>query len=72
MSATLEFLNALSAAGLMAVLNTLWQALAVVAATDERLRGTDFLRLATRAATQESQVEQQRLQAARLVFDPAA
>jgi hypothetical protein len=50
----------------------LWQALAVVAATDERLRGTDFLRLATRAATQESQVEQQRLQAARLVFDPAA
>jgi hypothetical protein len=41
----------------------LWQALAVVAATHERLRGTDFLRLATRAATQESQVEQQRLQA---------
>lgn len=50
----------------------LWQALAVVAATDERLRGTDFLRLATRAATQESQMEQQRLQAARLVFEPAA
>jgi len=50
----------------------LWQALAVVATTDERLRGTDFLRLATRAATQESLVEQQRLQAARLVFEPAA
>jgi hypothetical protein len=50
----------------------LWQALAVVAATDERLRGADFLRLATRAATQESQVEQQRLHAARLVFEPAA
>jgi ABC-type hemin transport system ATPase subunit len=50
----------------------LWQALAVVATTDERLRGTDFLRLATRAATQESQVEQMRLQAARLVFQPAA
>jgi hypothetical protein len=50
----------------------LWQALAAVAATDERLRGMDFLRLATRAATQESQVEQQRLQAARLVFEPAA
>lgn len=50
----------------------LWQALAVVAATDERLRGTDFLRLATRAATQEPQVEQQRLQTARLVFEPAA
>jgi|HubBroStandDraft_4_1064222.scaffolds.fasta_scaffold182626_1 hypothetical protein len=50
----------------------LWQALAVVAAADERLRGTDFLRLATRAATQESQVEQLRLQAARLVFQPAA
>ncbi len=50
----------------------LWQALAVVAATDHRLRGMDFVRLATRAATQESQVEQQRLQAARLVFEPAA
>jgi hypothetical protein len=50
----------------------LWQTLAVVAVTDERLRGTDFLRLATRAATQESQVEQLRLQTARLVFEPAA
>ena len=50
----------------------LWQALAVVASMDERLRGPDFLRLATRAATQESQVEQLRLQAARSVFQPAA
>jgi hypothetical protein len=43
----------------------LWRALAVAAATDIRLRGTDFEHLAARAETQRTQVEERRLEAAR-------
>jgi beta-lactamase regulating signal transducer with metallopeptidase domain len=50
MSATLEFLNALSAAGLMAVLNTLWQALAVAAVMWFILRLMPRVNAATRHA----------------------
>jgi hypothetical protein len=44
---------------------------ATTTATAAGWEGAYFLRLATRAATQESHVEQERLQAARLVFEPA-
>ena len=50
MSATLEFLNALSAAGLMAVLNTLWQALTVAAVMWFLLRLMPRVNAATRHA----------------------
>ncbi len=50
MNATLEFLNALSAAGLMAVLNTLWQALAVAAVMWFVLRLMPRVNAATRHA----------------------
>ena len=50
MSATLEFLNALSAAGLMAVLNTLWQAIAVAAVMWFILRLMPRVNAATRHA----------------------
>jgi hypothetical protein len=49
----------------------LWRALAVAAATDARLKSTDFSRLAGRAKEQENSVEQQRLEAARTAFRPA-
>jgi beta-lactamase regulating signal transducer with metallopeptidase domain len=50
MSMILEFLNALSAAGLMAVLNTLWQALAVAAVMWFVLRLMPRVNAATRHA----------------------
>ena len=50
MSTILEFLNALSAAGLMAVLNTLWQALAVAAVMWLALRLMPRVNAATRHA----------------------
>jgi hypothetical protein len=50
----------------------LWHALAVIAETDVRLRATDFARLASRAETQEAQVERWRLDVARTTFRPAA
>jgi len=50
MSATLEFLNAISAAWLMAVLNTLWQALAVAAVMWFVLRLMPRVNAATRHA----------------------
>jgi hypothetical protein len=46
----------------------LWRALAVVATTDARLQGTDFAHLMARAGTQEIQVEQRRMEAARTAF----
>jgi hypothetical protein len=49
----------------------LWRALAVAAATDARLKATDFSHLAGRAEAQENGVEQQRLEAARTAFRPA-
>jgi len=49
----------------------LWRALAVAAATDARLKSTDFSRLAERAKEQENSVEQQRLEAAQTAFRPA-
>ena len=56
----LEFL-ALGVRGKMAM----WQALDVAAASDTRLAGYDFKRLAASADSQYQKVEQQRLQAAR-------
>ena len=50
MSTILEFLNALSAAGLMAVLNTLWQSLAVAAVMWFILRLMPRVNAATRHA----------------------
>jgi beta-lactamase regulating signal transducer with metallopeptidase domain len=50
MSTILEFLNALSAAGLMAVINTLWQALAVAAVMWLMLRLMPRVNAATRHA----------------------
>src|ERR1700733_9321308 len=50
MNATLEFLNALSAAGLMALLNTLWQSLAVAAVMWFILRLMPRVNAATRHA----------------------
>src|ERR1700683_850224 len=49
----------------------LWRALAVAAASEARLKSTDFSYLATRAKEQENSVEQQRLEAARTAFRPA-
>jgi hypothetical protein len=62
----LEFL-ALGIQGKLA----LWRALAVVGPGDARLHGMDFDYLATRAETQHSQVEERRLEAARLAFRPS-
>jgi hypothetical protein len=42
----------------------LWRALAVVAATDARLRGIDFDGLAARAQAQHARVEERRIEAA--------
>jgi hypothetical protein len=49
---------------------TLWTALAAVAPTDTRLQGMDFARLVARAETQEAQVDQRRLEIARVIFRP--
>jgi hypothetical protein len=49
---------------------TLWTALAAVAPTESRLQGMDFARLIARAKTQEAQVDQRRLEIARVVFRP--
>jgi hypothetical protein len=61
----LEFL-ALGIQGKLA----LWRALAVVSPGDARLRHMDFDYLAARAETQHSQVEERRIEAARLVLRP--
>jgi hypothetical protein len=46
----------------------LWRALAVIAAKDTRLQGTDFAHLMARAGMQEVHVEQRRIEAARTAF----
>jgi hypothetical protein len=46
----------------------LWRVLAVVAETDDRLRGNDFDKLMTRAREQHSRVEERRMQTARRAF----
>jgi hypothetical protein len=48
----------------------MWQALDVVAAGDKRLTGYDFRQLAGRAEAQYEQVEQRRLQAAKIALEP--
>lgn len=48
----------------------MWTALDVAAADDARLSGYDFQQLVTRAETQYRQVEQQRMQTARIAFAP--
>jgi hypothetical protein len=60
----LEFL-ALGVRGKMAM----WQALEVAAVGDTRLSGYDFKQLAARAETQYEQVEQKRMQAAKLALE---
>jgi hypothetical protein len=50
----------------------LWHALNAVALIDVRLKGTDFAHLAARAEDQEAQVNQSRLEAARVAFLPSA
>jgi hypothetical protein len=49
----------------------LWRALALLAPNDARLQGVDFGRLRARAEMQEAQVDQRRLEIARVVFRPA-
>ena len=61
----LEFL-ALGIQGKLA----LWRALAAVGAADARLDHMDFDHLAARAETQHSQVEERRLEAARMALRP--
>lgn len=60
----LEFL-ALGVRGKMGM----WQALDVVAAGDTRLSGYDFRHLAARAEAQYEQVEQKRMQAAKIALE---
>jgi hypothetical protein len=48
----------------------LWRALAAVARTDVRLQGVDFEHLTSRAETQHSEVEERRLEAAHVAFQP--
>jgi hypothetical protein len=48
----------------------MWRALDVVAAGDKRLTGYDFRQLAARAEAQYEQVEQRRLQAAKIALEP--
>jgi hypothetical protein len=52
--------------------SALWRALAVAAPADGRLQNMDFEHLAARAETQHAQVEEHRLEVARLVFHPVA
>ncbi len=61
----LEFL-ALGIQGKLA----LWRALAVVGPGDARLNHLDFHHLATRAETQHAQLEERRLEAARMALRP--
>lgn len=49
----------------------LWRALAVVAAKDARLQGTDFAHLMAKAGIQEAHVEQRRIEAAKTAFPRA-
>jgi hypothetical protein len=46
----------------------LWRVLAVLAETDDRLRGNDFDKLMARAQEQHSRVEERRMQTARRAF----
>jgi hypothetical protein len=46
----------------------LWRALAVIAQTDERVKGIDFALLVARAETQEASVDRRRLEIARAAF----
>jgi hypothetical protein len=48
----------------------MWQALDVASANDPRLSGYDFKQLSARAETQYQQVEQQRMQTARIALAP--
>jgi hypothetical protein len=48
----------------------MWQALDVAAANDRRLSGYEFKPLAARAETQYQQVEQQRMQVAKIALAP--
>jgi hypothetical protein len=48
----------------------MWQALDGAAANDPRLSGYDFKQLAARAETQYQQVEQQRMQTAKIALAP--
>jgi hypothetical protein len=48
----------------------LWRALLLVAPGDPRLDGVDFGRLATRAESQHEQLEERRLEAARVALGP--
>ena len=48
----------------------MWQALDVASANDPRLSGYDFKELAARAETQYQQVEQQRMQTAKIALAP--
>jgi hypothetical protein len=48
----------------------MWQALDVASANDPRLSGVDFKQLSARAETQYQQVEQQRIQIARIALAP--
>lgn len=50
----------------------LWHALALIAETDVRFQAADFASLASRAESQEAQVERWRLDVARTTFRPAA
>jgi hypothetical protein len=50
----------------------LWRALALLAPNNSRLQGVDFGRLRARAEMQEAQVDQRRLEIARVVFRPTA
>jgi hypothetical protein len=61
----LEFL-ALGVRGKMAM----WQALEVAASGDARLGGYDFKQLAARAEAQYEQVEQKRIQTAKIALIP--
>jgi hypothetical protein len=48
----------------------LWQALAVVAETDARVRGVDYKQLIQRAEGQHARIEERRLETARIAFIP--
>ncbi len=50
----------------------LWQALPIIRGIDERIPDHDFKKLAARAEDQFAQAEEQRLQLARITFQPRA
>jgi hypothetical protein len=50
---------------------SLWRALAVIAASEARVRGPNYDALATRAQDQYARVEARRLEAAAIAFTPA-